>query len=291
MRGIFRGKVREVYDVGNRRLLVVATDRISAYDVVLPTPIPDKGRVLTALTAHWCAVTGDIVPNHLVSVRPDDFPEEARGSDFNSRSMLVDRLQMLPVECVVRGWLAGSGWREYGRTGGISGHRLPGGLRQAERLPQPIYTPATKSFDGHDENITRAQAADLVGRETADELERIALAVYARAAERCAAVGLILADTKLELGRDDAGRLVLADEVVTPDSSRFWPADRHEVGTSPESFDKQYVRDWLDEQAWDHAPPAPRLPYPVVAGTRARYVQAYQQITGRSFADWLAETT
>jgi phosphoribosylaminoimidazole-succinocarboxamide synthase len=288
---VLRGKVRDVFDVGNRRLLIVASDRISAYDVVLPTTIPDKGHVLTALTAHWCAVMADIVPSHLVSVRREDFPEEAQGSDFAGRSMVVDRMRMLPVECVVRGWLAGSAWREYGRTGKVSGHELPSGLRQAQRLPEPIFTPATKSFDGHDENITRAQAAGLVGEETAEELERISLAVFARAAERCAAAGIILADTKLELGRDEAGRLVLADEVVTPDSSRLWLAGRHEVGTSPESYDKQYVRDWLDEQAWDHSPPAPELPYPIVAGTRARYVQAYQRITERSFADWLAETT
>jgi phosphoribosylaminoimidazole-succinocarboxamide synthase len=291
VRLVQRGKVREIYDVGEHRLLIVASDRISAYDVVLPTEIPDKGRVLTGLTAHWCAVTEDIVPNHIVSLLPERFPEEARSSDFAGRSMLVDRLEMLPIECVARGYLAGSGWRDYVHSGEVSGHRLPTGLRQADELPEPIFTPATKAFEGHDENITRAEAADLVGAETAAELERITLAVYRRAAGRCREAGIILADTKLELGRDTAGRLVLADEVLTPDSSRFWPADRYRTGESPPSYDKQFVRDWLDAQPWDHRPPAPELPFTIVTGTRARYVEAFERLAGRPFTEYVLETS
>lgn len=291
MRLILQGKVRDVHDLGDDRLLVVTSDRISAYDVVMPTAIPDKGRVLTATSAHWFGETTHIAPNHLRSVRLADVPGEARDPDMAGRTMLVERLDMLPIECVVRGYLAGSGWRDYRDTGSVCGHTLPDGLRQADPLPTPIFTPATKAHEGHDENITRADAADLVGADLLAEAERISLALYAHVASRCRAAGIILADTKFELGRDAMGRLVVGDEVCTPDSSRFWPADRHEPGTSPPSFDKQYLRDWLDASGWDHTPPAPNLPDDVVRGTRDRYVEAYERLTGRSLANWIQECT
>jgi len=281
---VLQGKVREVYDVGDDRLLIVTSDRISAYDVVMPTPIPAKGQVLTACSVHWFAATEDIVPNHLISDRREDV-----GAEHAGRAMLVRRLRMLPIECVVRGWLAGSGWRDYREAGRVCGHALPPGLRQADRLPAPIFTPATKATSGHDLNITREEAADLVGGETLAALERISVALYSRAAEAMRRAGIILADTKLELGRDPGGRLVLGDEVLTPDSSRMWPEDAWTPGGSPPSFDKQYLRDWLDESGWDHTPPAPELPPEVVEGTRRRYVEAYERTTGRRFADYLAD--
>jgi phosphoribosylaminoimidazole-succinocarboxamide synthase len=263
---ILEGKVRQVREVDAERLLIVATDRISAYDWIMPTPIPDKGRILTALSAFWFARTADIVPNHLIEL-------------VGERAMLVRRLRMLPVECVARGYLVGSGWKDYRETGAVCGHTLPPGLRQADPLPEPIFTPATKAIEGHDMNISREEAAGIVGADVLAEAERITLALYARAAERCAAAGLILADTKFELGLDPEGRLVLGDEAVTPDSSRLWPADRWEPGQSPPSFDKQYLRDWLDAIGWDHASPPPELPDEVVEGTRARYIEAHQRIT------------
>ncbi|MEQ8833639.1 MAG: phosphoribosylaminoimidazolesuccinocarboxamide synthase [Miltoncostaeaceae bacterium] len=287
---ILRGKVREVYAAGEGHLAMVASDRISAYDVILPTPIPDKGRVLTGLSAHWFARTSDIVPNHLLSTRLDDLPAGLRDPHFAGRTMLVRTLQMLPIECVARGYLVGSGWRDYLETGAVCGHPLPAGLEQAARLPEPIFTPATKAQSGHDENITREQAADLVGAAVLAEAERITLALYTRAAAACQAAGIILADTKFELGHDPAtGEITLGDEAVTPDSSRLWPADGWRTGASPPSFDKQYVRDWLDASGWDHAPPGPDLPHDVVEGTRDRYVDAYERITGGSFADYLRE--
>ena len=262
---LFEGKVREVREVDAERLLIVASDRISAYDWIMPTPIPGKGAILTALSALWFRRTEDVVPNHLIE-------------RFGERGMLVRRLRMLPVECVARGYLAGSGWRDYLRAGEVCGHRLPAGLREADRLPEPIFTPATKATEGHDENITREAAADLVGAETLARLERITLDLYSRAAADCARAGLILADTKFELGLDAGGTLVLGDEAVTPDSSRLWPADRWSPGGSPPSFDKQYLRDWLDAIGWDHASPPPELPVEVVEGTRARYVEAHDRI-------------
>lgn len=292
MKLVLRGKVRDVLDAGEGRLLLVASDRISAYDVVLPTLIPDKGRALTGLSTHWFAETSDIVPNHLVTTRLDEMPAMPDGmsrQDLAGRTMLVRRLEMLPVECVVRGYLAGSGWRDYLATGEVCGHRLPAGLRQADRLPEPLFTPATKAQEGHDENIGMAEVIDLLGRETAGEVARIAIAVYERAAARCHDAGIILADTKMEIGRDADGALVLGDEVITSDSSRFWPADVYAPDQSPPSFDKQYVRDWLDTLDWDHTPPGPELPPEVVAGTRSRYVEAYERITGRSFSDYMKE--
>lgn len=286
---VARGKVRELYDAGPDRLVMVASDRISAYDVVMPTAIPDKGRVLTGLSVHWFGLLADIVPNHMLSVASADMPEGLRTPAGAGRSMLVRRLEMFPVECVARGYLSGSGWREYRETGGVTGHRLDAGLRESDRLPEPIFTPATKAASGHDENISRERAADMLGAETARRLEELTLAVYVRAQAVCERAGLILADTKLEFGRDADGRIVLADEVLTPDSSRFWPRDGWAPGGPAPSFDKQYVRDWLDASGWDHTPPGPALPPEVVDGTRARYVEAYERITGGRFDDYLRE--
>ena len=272
------GKVRELYELGDD-LLMVASDRISTYDVVHPTAIPDKGKVLTGLSVLWFDLTKEVVPNHLISTT-EGVPDEFRG-----RGMRVKRLRMLPVECVVRGYLSGSGWKDYQATGATSGHTLPAGLRESDRLPEPIFTPATKAQEGHDENIGRDEAAALVGEELFAEVERIALELYRFGAEHAAARGIILADTKFELGLDAGGRLVLGDEALTPDSSRFWPADEYEPGRSQHSFDKQYVRDWLDESGWDHSPPAPGLPGEVIANTRAKYIEAYERITGRVLED------
>ena len=271
------GKVRELYALDDERLLLVASDRISTFDVVLPTEIPDKGRVLTGLSAFWFARTREICPNHLLRVHDD------------GRSLEARRLQMLPIECVVRGYLAGSGWKDYLRTGSVCGHALSPGLRESDRLPEPIFTPATKATTGHDENITREQAAELVGRDRLDEVEEIALALYRFASERAATRGILIADTKFEFGVDGEGRLVLADEVFTPDSSRFWPADEYVPGRPQPSFDKQFVRDFCETLAWDKSPPGPELPDAVVAGTRARYVDAFERLTGMSFDDYVAD--
>jgi phosphoribosylaminoimidazole-succinocarboxamide synthase len=271
------GKVRELYELDDDRLLLVASDRISTFDVVLPTEIPDKGRVLTGLSAFWFARTRELVPNHLLGLRPDGRSTECR------------RLEMLPLECVVRGYLTGSGWKDYQATGSVCGHRLAEGLRDSARLPEPIFTPATKAQEGHDENIDRERAAELVGRERLDEVERTALELYRFAAEHAAERGILLADTKFELGLDADGSLVLADEAFTPDSSRFWPADEYEPGRPQPSFDKQFVRDYCERLGWDKAAPGPELPEEVVAGTRARYIEAFEHLTGIPFDDYLAD--
>jgi phosphoribosylaminoimidazole-succinocarboxamide synthase len=275
-----QGKVREMYDMGDR-LLMVASDRISAYDVVLPTEIPDKGKVLTGLSAFWFERTPGVVRNHMIS---EDVPDEVRG-----RALVVERLEIFPVECVVRGYLSGSGWREYRERGTVCGIELPSGLGESDRLPEPIFTPATKAEQGaHDENIDFERAAEIVGdRAVADELRRLSLELYSLAAEHAERNGIILADTKFEFGRAGDGEIVLADELLTPDSSRFWPLDRYEPGRSQPSFDKQYVRDWLDRSGWDHVPPAPELPGDVVASTRAKYVEAYERLVGMPFESWL----
>ena len=283
------GKVREIYDAGDDRLLLVASDRISAFDVILPTPIPDKGRVLTALSLHWFALTGDIVRNHVISARLEDFPEGARDPELAGRSLLVERLEMLPIECVVRGYLVGSGWKDYGRTGTVCGIPLPEGLREADRLPRTLFTPSTKATEGHDENITAEQGIELVGEERYREVERVSIALYERAAEAARERGIILADTKFEFGLDAAGALVVGDEVLTPDSSRFWPAESYAPGSSPPSFDKQFVRDWLETGSWDKTAPGPELPDDVRDGTAARYREAYERLTGRPFASYLDE--
>jgi phosphoribosylaminoimidazole-succinocarboxamide synthase len=279
---IAQGKVRDIYEAGEERLLLVASDRISTYDVVHPTPIPDKGKVLTGLTAFWLDRTADLCPNHLVSYT--DVPEEHRG-----RAMLVERLEMVPVECVVRGYITGSGWKDYLATGAVCGIDLPAGLRESERLPEPIFTPATKADVGdHDENVDFDRAAEIVGdRPLLEELRRLSIAIYERAADHARERGIVLADTKFEFGRRRDGTIVLGDEVLTPDSSRFWPADGYEPGRGQPSFDKQYVRDWATASGWDKSPPAPEIPEDVVGGTRARYVDAYERITGEPFERWL----
>jgi phosphoribosylaminoimidazole-succinocarboxamide synthase len=279
---VFQGKVRDIYAAGEERLLLVASDRISTYDVVHPTPIPDKGKVLTGLTAFWLDQTDDICPNHLVSLT--DVPDEHRG-----RAMLVERLEMVPVECVVRGYITGSGWKEYQGTGAVCGIELPAGLEESERLPEPIFTPATKAEIGeHDENIDFERMAEIVGdRDLAEALRRLSIDLYRRGAEHALERGIILADTKFEFGRRPDGTLVLGDEVMTPDSSRFWPADGYEPGRSQPSFDKQYVRDWAAASGWDKSPPAPPIPDEVVKGTRARYLDAYERIAGEPLERWL----
>ena len=270
------GKVREIYALDDERLLLVASDRVSTFDVVLPTEVPDKGRVLTGLSAFWFARTEHICPNHLLALRPDGRSTECR------------RLEMLPLECVVRGYLAGSGWKDYLADGAVCGHTLPEGLRESERLPEPIFTPATKATEGHDENIDAKRAIALVGEERFYELERLSLELYRLASEHAAERGIIVADTKLELGLDGDNRIVLADEAFTPDSSRFWPADEYAPGRPQPSFDKQFVRDYCESLGWDKTSPGPELPAEVVDGTRARYLEAFERLTGIDFEHYLA---
>ena len=284
------GKVREIYDLGDDTLLLVASDRISAFDVILPTPIPDKGRVLTGMTRFWLGRTGHIVANHMLGTAPSELPEVARAPELAGRSMLVKKLEMLPVECVVRGYLVGSGWKDYRATGSVCGHALPTGLREADKLPEPLFTPSTKATEGHDANIDRAGGIALVGEERFDEIERISIELYRTAADYALERGIIIADTKFEFGVDEQDRIVIGDEVLTPDSSRFWPVDEYAPGGSPPSYDKQYVRDWLETLDWDKTPPGPEIPANVVEGTRARYVEAYERLTGEPFQAYLDET-
>src|SRR3954463_2621289 len=278
------GKVREMYDLGDR-LLMVASDRISTYDVVHPTPIPDKGKVLTALSVFWFDRTGQIVPNHFISA-VDGVPEDVRG-----RALAVKKLDMLPVECVVRGYITGSGWKDYQATGSVSGIELPPGLRESERLPTPIFTPSTKAETGHDEAIDFDAAADLVGdRDLMGRVRDVSIALYQFGAGHARERGVILADTKFEFGLDERGELVIGDEVLTPDSSRYWPADSYEPGRGQPSFDKQYVRDWASGSGWDKTPPAPELPAEVVAGTWVGLGHAAERVTGARVWGWLAST-
>lgn len=278
------GKVREIYSLDDDTLLFVASDRMSAFDVVMAEPIPDKGRVLTALSAFWFARVEGLCPTHVLDLA---VPAAAAGlgDDLEGRVMVVRRAEMLPIECIVRGYLSGSAWAEYRRSGTMHGQSLPAGLRQSEQLPEPVFTPSTKAAEGHDENISFDAAVDLVGAEVAGEARRISLEVYRRGAEWAAERGIIVADTKFELGVID-GRLALCDEVLTPDSSRFWPAEAWRPGEAPPSFDKQPLRDWLEGTGWDKAPPPPALPDDVVTATRDRYVAAYERLTGRDFAAW-----
>ena len=278
---LHRGKVREMYDLGDD-LLMVASDRISTYDVVHPNPIPDKGKVLTGLSVLWFGLTEDIVPNHMISAT-DGVPQELRG-----RALRVKKLKMVPVEAVVRGYITGSGWKDYQATGAVAGITLPVGLQESDQLPEPIFTPSTKAEVGHDETIDFEQAAELAGdRELAEKLRDISIAVYQRIADYARERGVILADTKFEFGIDENGLLVLGDEVATPDSSRFWPLDQYEPGRGQPSFDKQYVRDWATSTGWDKSPPAPEVPEDVVAQTRERYVTAYEKLAGVPFSAWL----
>ncbi|OGK95068.1 MAG: phosphoribosylaminoimidazolesuccinocarboxamide synthase [Candidatus Rokubacteria bacterium RIFCSPHIGHO2_02_FULL_69_13] len=278
-----RGKVRDVYAVDGDTLLIVATDRISAFDVVLPNAIPEKGRVLTALTLFWLDLIRDIVPNHLITADVARYPAPLRryAAELEGRSMLVRRAEVVPFECVARGYLAGSGWKEYQKTGAVCGIPLPAGLREAEKLPRPIFTPATKAEAGHDINVSEAEMAKSVGAEPTARLKRLTLAVYTRAADYAATRGIIIADTKFEFGRA-GGEIILVDEVLTPDSSRFWPASEYVAGMSPPSFDKQYVRDYLETLTWNKQPPAPPLPPEVVRRTTEKYLEAYRLLTGKS---------
>jgi phosphoribosylaminoimidazole-succinocarboxamide synthase len=271
------GKVRELYEIDDERLLLVASDRISTFDVVLPTEIPDKGRVLTGLSGFWFARTTEICANHLIELRPDGRSTECR------------RLEMLPLECVVRGYLAGSGWKDYQATGTVCGHALPAGLQESAELPEPIFTPSTKATTGHDENIDREQAAQLIGEDRLAEVERASIALYRFAADHARSHGILIADTKFEFGLDRAGTLVLADEVLTPDSSRFWPAEGYGPGGSQPSYDKQFARDYCETLGWDKTAPGPDLPDEVVEGTRARYIEAFERLSGIPFEDYLAD--
>ena len=283
---IYSGKVRDVYDAGDGNLLFVASDRISAFDVVMAEPVPDKGRVLTAMTAFWLDLLADVAPSHLVAVDPAALPPAAADiADAAGRTMLVRRAEMLPVECIVRGYLSGSAWKEYRASGTMHGTALPDGLRESEQLPEPVFTPSTKAETGHDENISFDEAVALVGGDVAEQARAISLAAYERGRAWAAERGIIIADTKFELGFID-GALAICDEVLTPDSSRFWPADAWEPGATPPSFDKQPVRDWLEATGWDKKPPPPTLPPEVVDATRERYVTGYERITGAKFADW-----
>ena len=282
------GKVRELYEIGDD-LLLLATDRISAYDVVFDQPIPDKGKVLTGLSHYWFELTGDLCPNHLISVSAGDLPDIGV-DDLPGRSMLCKRAEPIAIEFVVRGYLSGSGWRDYQASGAVCGHRLPGGLVESDKLPEPLLTPATKAVSGHDENIPEAHAAEVAGKNVYELARAYALAVYEKAAGLAAERGVIIADTKFEFGIYE-GEVILIDEVLTPDSSRFWPAEGYTPGGPQPSFDKQFVRDWLDGSGWNHEPPAPRLPQEIVTATSARYIEAYERLTGRPFESWMKEVS
>jgi len=279
---IHRGKVRDVYQVNDEQYLLVATDRLSAFDCILPTPIRRKGAVLTAISSFWFGKLDHIVPNHLITTNTDEMPDAIRNiPELRGRSTLVKRTKVFPVECVVRGYLEGSGWKDYQASGSISGHTLPGNLKQCDKLPEPIFTPATKAAQGHDENITESEFAEIIDTETANLLRSTSLEIYRQASEYAATRGIIIADTKFEFGIDNDGVIRLIDEVLTPDSSRFWPADQYEPGHAQPSFDKQFVREYLETLDWNKQPPAPPLPDDVAAATTARYLEAFRLLTGK----------
>ena len=283
---LYSGKVRDIYDVGDDRLLMVASDRISVFDVILHEPVPDKGRVLTAMTSFWDSELADIAPTHLISTDPSEFPAEANEiGDIAGRTMLVRRAEMLPIECIVRGYITGSAWKEYQRSKHMHGMALPDGLLESERLPEPVFTPSTKATEGHDENISFEQAVELVGDKLATRAREISLAAYARGAQIALERGIVIADTKFELGLID-GELAICDEILTPDSSRFWPKDDWKPGSAPPSYDKQPVRDWAESTGWDKASSPPAMPDAVIRATHDRYVQAYERLSGRSFSSW-----
>ena len=284
---LYSGKVRDIYDAGDGNLLFVASDRISVFDVVLDEPIPDKGRVLTAMTVFWLDVLKNLAPNHMISVDPADFPAGADEiPDVAGRGMLVRKAEMLPIECIVRGYISGSAWAEYKKNGTMHGAAMPAGLKESEKLPEPVFTPSTKAMEGHDENISFDAAADLVGKDVAESVRDLSINAYQQAADLAESRGIIIADTKFELGYID-GKLALCDEILTPDSSRFWPADEWQPGSAPPSFDKQPVRDALAATGWNKQPPPPPLPADIVQATHDRYVTIYERITGKKFADWL----
>lgn len=282
MKKISSGKVREIYEVDNDKLLLVVSDRISAFDVILPNLVPNKGQVLNRISAFWFDYVKDIIPNHVISTDIKDFPEEFQTSEFEGRSMLVRKLKMLPIECIVRGYITGSGWKSYQENGTVCGIKLPEGLQESEKLPEPIFTPSTKALEGHDENISFEQTCELIGKDLAEKVRQKTIEVYSKCAEFAKSRGIIIADTKFEFGLDENGELVLGDEVLTPDSSRFWPASDYEVGHSQKSFDKQYMRDWLKATKWDANNPTP-IPDDVIETTRSKYIEAYELITGEKF--------
>jgi phosphoribosylaminoimidazole-succinocarboxamide synthase len=285
LKRIGRGKVRDIYAVNDDKMMIVVSDRLSAFDVVLPDPIPDKGRVLTELANFWFSRLGHIVPNHLTGIDPESVVRDAADkAQVRGRAVVVKKLQPLPIEAVVRGYLIGSGWKDYQKTGAVCGIRLPAGLKQAEKLPAPIFTPATKAASGHDENISFERMCELVGKPLAEQVRELSIRLYREAADFAASRGILIADTKFEFGTDENGNLVLIDEVLTADSSRFWPADQYAVGGSPPSYDKQFVRDYLETLDWDKTPPAPRLPPEVIARTSAKYREALERLTGRKLS-------
>lgn len=282
MKKISSGKVREIYEVDDEKLMMVVSDRISAFDVILPNEVPDKGKVLNKISEFWFDYTKSFVKNHIISTNISEFPEEFRTPEFEARSMLVKKLKMLPIECIVRGYITGSGWKSYKENGTVCGIKLPDGLQESEKLPTPIFTPSTKAMEGHDENISFDDACKLIGEELATKVRDTAIEIYSKCAEYALQKGIIIADTKFEFGLDENGDLVLADEVLTPDSSRFWPASDYEVGHSQKSFDKQYMRDWLKQTNWDANNPTP-IPDDVINTTRAKYIEAYEKLTEKKF--------
>ncbi len=281
MKKISSGKVREIYEVDDDKLMIVVSDRISAFDVILPVMVNNKGKVLNKISEFWFDYTKPIVKNHVISTNVSDFPEEFRTDEFDGRSMLVKKLKMLPIECIVRGYITGSGWKSYTENGTVCGIKLPDGLQESEKLPEPIFTPSTKAVEGHDENISFEQACELIGTELATKVRDVAIDIYSKCADYAASCGIIIADTKFEFGLDEDGNLVLGDEVLTPDSSRFWPASEYEVGHGQKSFDKQYMRDWLKSNNWDASNPTP-IPDDVVKTTENKYIEAYQKLTKKN---------
>ncbi len=282
MKKISSGKVREIYEVDDDKLMMVVSDRISAFDVILPTPVPDKGKVLNRISTFWFDYVKDVIPNHIITTKFEEFPEEFQKEEFRDRSMLVRKLKMLPIECIVRGYITGSGWKSYLETGSVCGIKLPSGLKESEKLPEPIFTPTTKAEVGHDQNIDFDGVCDLLGKDLAEKVRNKTIEIYLKCSEYARTKGIIIADTKFEFGLDENGALVLADEVLTPDSSRFWPASDYEIGRSQKSFDKQYMRDWLKKNNWDAENPTP-IPEDVIQTTRAKYIEAYEKLTGNKF--------
>lgn len=282
MKKISSGKVREIYEVDDDKLMMVVSDRISAFDVILPTPVKDKGKVLNRISEFWFDYVKDIIPNHIITTKFEEFPEEFQKEEFRDRSMLVKKLKMLPIECIVRGYITGSGWKSYQESGIVCGIKLPEGLKESEKLPEPIFTPSTKAAEGHDINISFEETCNIIGKDLAEKVKEKTIEIYKKCADYAREKGIIIADTKFEFGLDENGELVLGDEVLTPDSSRFWPADEYEVGRSQKSFDKQYMRDWLKSNHWDAENPTP-IPDEVIETTRAKYIEAFERITGKKF--------
>ena len=283
MKKISSGTVREIYEADENSLMMVVSDRISAFDVILPTMVADKGKILNKISEFWFDFVKDIIPNHIITTKFEEFPEEFKTEEFKDRSMLVKKLKMVPVECVVRGYITGSGWKSYQENGTICGIKLPEGLKESEKLPEPIFTPTTKAAEGHDMPISFDEVCNLIGKDLAEKIKEKTIAIYTKCADYAKSKGIIIADTKFEFGLDENGDLVLADEVLTPDSSRFWPEEDYEIGCSQKSFDKQYMRDWLKENKWDPENPTP-IPEDVVNTTREKYISAYEKLTGKSFS-------